>query len=276
MREFTRHSLSTTLKEVGELSIFSQEKIDFLCETRRLCGIAGAEALGMTRMITPSLSIAGDRVAREVEVIDVARDGLLEFNERVQGPSSRFIELQNELLVRLLARLGVAPTDQERARILNERTNDMLESYRMLVETLGGQPPPAPPVPSPSERSGRLSLVREAWADDAASDEAAIRAVLRDYAAALTARNVDDIEKLQVRMTPEQHAAMTAYFANAAGLRVEFSSVEVLLSGKDALASYVREDWFTDARLNRPMHLKVQLSTRLEKTPDGWRLKLGE
>jgi len=279
MREFMRHALNTTLQDVAGVAVFSQEKIDFLCESRGLCGIAGAEALGMTRMITPSLSAAGDRIALQVEVIDVAGNGLLEFTERVQGPGTQFIELQNALHLRLLERLGVGPTREDRARLLSERTNDMLESYRMLVETLGGKTQGGSPPPAAGSSSlfRRWSWVRDASAaEPTESDETAIRRALESYAAALSARDVEAVARLQVSMSPGQRAAIERYFGHATDLHVTFSSIDVLRNGDEALASYVREDRFNDARSGRTIQLKVQLSTRLRKDADGWKLELPE
>ena len=273
MRKLTRHSLTTVLTEVADVSVFSQEKIDLLCKKEQLCGIAGAERLRMTHMITPSVSVAGERVALEVEVIDVS-SGLVHFSERVQGPRNRFIELQNQLHLAVLDRLGVQPRAQDRRRILAERTDDMLDSYRMLMETLGGELPAgdlAPPTPT-SRPSSHSWLVREAYAEE--GDDAAIRRTLDAYAQALAAHRIDDVTRLQVRTTPAQRAAIEQYFAHTRNLTVVFSNVEVLVSGAEAVASYVREDRFTDTRLGRPMHLKVQLSTHLAKTPDGWRIEL--
>jgi hypothetical protein len=273
MRELTRYAFTTTLKEIAGVSVFSQEKIDFLCESRKLCGIAGAEALGMTKMITPSLSAVGDQVALQVEVVDVAGNGLLELTERVQGPRTRFIELQNELILTVLERLGIRPTAAERARIVGERTNDMLESYRMLVETLGGSATPPAPEPDARRPSG-WSWVGEAWAEGTSADEAAIRAVLAAYAEALSARDVDAVTRLQVAMTPDQRAALERYFGHARNLHVELSGIEVLVEGSGALASYVREDQFTDTRSGRTVQLKVRLSTRLTRVDGSWRLDL--
>lgn len=272
MRTFTRHSLNTALREVHGIAIFSQEKIDFLCESRRLCGIAGAEALGMSKMITLSMSRSGDTVALDADVVDVARNGLLDLSAHVQGPSGSLIELQNRLVFQLLRDFGHDVTPSERERILSDRTNDMLDGYRMLMQTLG----PAHTDPVPGTRLPMLpgggSWVATAFADE--GDTGAIRDVLRRYEHALTSKSVDEVAALQAAMTNEQRAALQGYFDNAKDLSVHFSDAEVLIAGTQALATYTREDVFIDARTGHPMRLKVRLSSRLVRIDDRWVLHL--
>lgn len=275
MAELYRHALTTALTDLADTSVFSQEKIDFLCDYHGQCGIAGAEALGMAKMISPSLALVGDKVALEVQIVDVASNGLLEASERVQGPASDLIALQTRVLLRVLDRLGETPTDAERRRLLDGRTADMLDSYRMLVESLGGIPPHEPrqtPPPPASERDWWPDAV--ALAADGGDDEAAIRGTLRAYAEALSHRSPAEVAALQVAITPEQREALERYFGHAQNLTVEIRVGEILIAGDRALASYEREDRFTDARTQRPARLRVGLSSKLTKVDGEWRLDI--
>ena len=273
MRTFTRYALIAALREVHSLSIFSQEKIDFLCESRGLCGIAGAESLGMTRMITVSLSRSGEVVALDAEVVDIAQNGLLVGSAHVKGPSGDLIQMQNQLVSRLLDSLGVAVVAAERKRILAARTDDMLDSYRMLMETL---PPGTVAATAPQQGGHRDpptdgSWMAVAYADS--GDQEAVRALLRDYEAALAAKDVDALSKLQASIPDEQRAALRRYFDNCTDLVVRLSPPEILVEGEQALATFVREDVFVDAKSGRPVHLKVPISLRLAKDGDRWLIR---
>jgi len=272
IREFTRHALNSALMDVRHVSIFSQEKIDFLCESRHLCGIAGAEALGVTKMISVSLSMAGDTVAFDANVIDIARNGILEGSVHVHGPHDDLIELQNQLALELLQRLGIELSSDERVRLLSQRTNEMLDGYRMLMKTLG--PSPAPTPAPPGEGDGNVGdaggWVTVAYADDS---EVAIRDLMRRYEQALSAKDIDTLGTLEPSMSPDQRAALKLYFDRAKELVVRLSDLEVLVEGVQALATYTREDTFVDARTGQPMHLRVRISNRLTRGGDRWVLR---
>jgi CHAT domain-containing protein len=272
MRTFTRHALNSALKEVHGLAVFSQEKIDFMCDSRQLCGIAGAEALGMTKMITVSLSTSGDTVALDAEVIDIARNGLLDSSTHLQGASADLIDLQNKLVLRLVRNLGIEVTPDERHHILSARTNDMLDGYRMLMETLNPSPPSEAPLPQGWDRSPGRSWAAVAYA--AEDDEAAIRKVLRQYEQALSTKDLDALARLEVATEARRRTVLQNYFENAKQLVVRFSQAEVLIDGSQALATYTREDTFVDAHTGHNMHLKVRISSRLSKVGGRWVLQL--
>jgi ketosteroid isomerase-like protein len=244
-----------------------------MCDSRQLCGIAGAEALGMTKMITVSLSTSGDTVALDADVIDIARNGLLDSSTHLQGASADLIDLQNKLVLRLVEGLGIEVTAAERRQILSERTNDMLDGYRMLMETLNPGPPSAAPLPQgwdwlPRDRSWA------AVAYAAEDDEAAIRDVLRQYEQALSTKDLDALARLEVAADARRRAVLRNYFENARDLVVRFSEIEVLVDGTQAMATYTREDTFVDAHSGHNMHLKVRISSRLSKVGDRWVLQL--
>jgi hypothetical protein len=272
IREFTRHALNSALMDVQHLSIFSQEKIDFLCESRHLCGIAGAEALGLSKMISMSLSMAGDTLAFDANVVDIARNGILEGSVHVHGPRDDLIELQNQFTLRLLNRLGIELTSEERAHLLSQRTNEMLDGYRMLMKTLGPSPLPAP-APR-GEGDGKVGDWRGwgavAYADDS---EVAIRDLMRRYEESLSAKDIDTLATLEQSMGADQRSALKLYFDRAKNLVVRLSDLEVLVEGVQALATYTREDTFIDARTGQPMHLKVRISNRLTRSGNRWVLR---
>jgi len=63
------------------------------------------------------------------------------------------------------------------------------------------------------------------------------------------------------------------YLENANGLAVRISNVDILIEGNEALATFAREDIFTDARTGRQLHLEVRLSGVLGRNGEGWRIQ---
>jgi hypothetical protein len=274
MREFTRDGIITALAEVDTVDVFSREKIDFLCEKQGLCGIAAAERLGMEAMLTPTLTVSGDTVALELQVIDVARNGVLAARERVQGSGDELIKLQNAAVLRVLEALHVTPTEIERDRILHARTDAELQAYRLLTETLGqGDAPRAPSIPAPGslQRSPTRGV---AWAQELSPDEAAVRTALEDYRARLEAKDVAGLAALQTVTTAEQRAALERYFRNARDLSIRFTRIDVLVGGDDAVATVSREDAFQDASTAKPVHLRIRMTLRLTRRDGRWKVVL--
>jgi ketosteroid isomerase-like protein len=248
-------------------------------EKRGVSEIEAAEALGMQKMLMATVSVDHGEVLLELEVIDIA-SGLLEGWERVQGPESNLMALQTDLAVRALKLLGVEPTPAQVASILASRGNETLNAYRMLTETLG-EPTPEPPAPAAPPTAGGsdrapgtswIDLGSIAWALEPDREEDAIRELLGRYGTALEAKNVEQLAQLQVEMTDAQRASLQKYFDQAGGLRVKILDIDVLIEGNEALATFTREDAFTDAGSQRAMHLEVRITGVLRKTDTGWKI----
>ncbi|HXJ35667.1 MAG TPA: CHAT domain-containing protein [Candidatus Eisenbacteria bacterium] len=280
MRTLTRDSLNTVLSRVPNVQVYSRQKIDFLREKRHLTEIEAAEALGIRKMVAARVGVAGDEVTLDVEVVDIA-SGLLESIERVEGPESKLLDLQTELALRTLTALGVHPSADELRRIVEQRRDATVEAYRLLTETLGGSggsaapKPTAPPSTLPPNGAGSswLELTPPAYAQVPDQDEVAIRELLRRYAAALEAKQVDALAQLQTDMSDAQRASLARYFAVAQDLHVQVRDVDVLVEGDDAVVTFTREDTFTDAPSGRPMRLEVRITGRLLKQAGGWKIK---
>ena len=52
-----------------------------------------------------------------------------------------------------------------------------------------------------------------------------------------------------------------------------FTDIEVLIEGDDALATFTRNDTFTDAKSGREMRLEVRISSSLVKEGGRWKIK---
>ncbi len=296
MRELTRDGLNTILGKFPPIKVYSRQKIDFVQEKRHLTGIEAAEELGMSKMLSAGVAIDDRNVTLDLEIVDI-RTGLLEASERVVGPPDRLMELENDLAVRALRALGVDPTPEQIAAVVASRGNETLDAYRMFTETFGGEAEPAPsekpapPAPgggapgggtpgggmpgSPAPGPGTwwLGFPSVALADEGDGDEAAIRALMNRYGAALSARNVDQVASVQPDLSPADRQKLATYFQYAPDLKVQISDVDVLREGNAAVATYKRRDEFTDSRSGRQFALEAVRSAKLKKAEDGgWRI----
>src|SRR5262249_52846772 len=150
--------------------------------------------------------------------------------------------------LRALRALGVDPTPEQVEAIFASRGNETLDAYRMFTDTFGGEgepasagkaaPAPAPEksaVPAPGPTGSWLGGMSVAWADEGDGDEAAIRALLLRYGAALSARNVDQIAALEPGLTDVDRQKLARYFEFAPDLVVQISNVDVTREGDEAL-----------------------------------------
>jgi CHAT domain-containing protein len=288
MRQLTRDELNTILGKFPPIKVYSRQKIDFLQEKDHLTEIEAAEKLKMSKMLSAGVAVDEKNVTLDLDIVDIGT-GLLEATERVVGPIDKLMELENELALRALRALGVDPTKEQVQAIFASRGNETLDAYRLFVDTFGSEggagekpPPPAPAPPSehrvpgaPAAGSGTswLSWQAVAWAEEADGDEAAIRALLNRYEAALTSHNVDQIATLQPELTAADRDKLAHYFSVAPDLRVEISNIEVTRSGDEALATFDRKDEFTDSKSGRKFSLEHSLDARVRKTPSGdWKI----
>jgi CHAT domain-containing protein/ketosteroid isomerase-like protein len=289
MRQLTRDGLNTILGKFPPIKVYSRQKIDFLQEKDHLTGIEAAEKLKMSKMLSAGVAVDEKNVTLDLDIVDIGT-GLLEATERVVGPIDKLMELENELALRALRALGVDPTKEQEQAIFANRGNETLDAYRLFVDTFGSEggagekpaprPAPAPPpehqIPrAPAAGSGTswLSWQAVAWAEEGDGDEAAIRALLHRYEAALTSHSVDQIASLQPELTAADREKLAHYFSVAPDLKVEISNVEVTRSGDDALATFDRKDEFTDSKSGRKFALEHSLGARVRKTPSGdWKI----
>jgi CHAT domain-containing protein len=275
MLEVTRDGLNTILSKVEGIRVYSKQKIDFLRLKRGLSEIEVADTLGMSKMVSATLAVAETTVRIDVEIVDIA-SGLLEAAESARGSADELVDLQNQIAVKTVHALGVAPTTAQLDQILANRTNETLDAYRLLVETLPAQPAerkdaPRSPGGADSDNSW-LDLPSSAFAQEVGAEEAAIRRLLEDYRGALEAKSVERLAEMQVEMQEVQRDALRRYFQNVRDLTVRIVDVELLVAGDEALATFTREDAFTDAPSGRPMHLEVRTEQKLVKVDGSWKI----
>ena len=277
MRDFTRDGLNTVLSKVNGLQVYSKQKIDFLREKRRLSEIEAAERLGISRMISGTIAVMDGSVTLEVQVVDIG-SGLLLDTERVEGSQEQLVELQNHAAVNMVRALNVVLSTAEAKKILAKRTNETLDAYKLLTETLEGftveeERPGARKPAARGTTSGFLPWPAAAYAQQDGAEEAAVRRLLESYRAALETKNLDQLAAIQVAMSDSQRDALRRYFENADSLKVQFTNVDILFEGNEALATFTRNDVFKDARSGREMHLEVRMSSVLAKEANGWKIR---
>jgi TolB-like protein/ketosteroid isomerase-like protein len=278
MCQATRDSLNTILSKVEELNVYSKEMIDFKREKQGLHEIEAAQQLGITKMVSGTVSMHDTRVRLEVRLIDIAT-GHLDASIPLQGSRDGLIELQNNVAVALLRALNVEVTPGRREALFAHRTNETSDGYDMLYDSLGDF------VENEAEPSARLRpggwaplafLAAPAHAADGAApsaDRAAIDELLEQYRAALESENMSQLDAIHVALEEKQRQGLRRYFDNAEGLKVELSDLQVLVEGDEALATFTRLDSFTDARSGREVHLEVRLSSLLAKLDGQWKIR---
>ena len=67
--------------------------------------------------------------------------------------------------------------------------------------------------------------------------------------------------------------ALQRYFQNANALRVQFSKMDIVVEGDEALATFTRTDDFTDAASRLPVHLEVRVSNVVTREATGWKIR---
>jgi adenylate cyclase len=272
MSDFTRDGLNTVLSKQPRLLVYSRQKIDFLSEKRGLKEIEVAEQLGISKMVSASLSNVDSELALEVQIIDI-KTGLIEGSHESRGSEKQLIEMQNEAAVEVMRSLKLPVDEAAVQRLLADRTNDRLNDYKLLTESMGGgvesEPPGKPRSALPGPWWARLG---PRAAEASGDDEAAIRDLLERYRAALESQDIALVESLHAALPTPMRAALQQYFQSTAHLRVRFSKLDVVVEGDEALATFTRSDDFLDAQTGSPVHLEVRVSNVLTRRDGGWKI----
>ena len=272
MSDFTRDGLNTVLSKQPRLLVYSRQKIDFLSEKRGLKEIEVAEQLGISKMVSASLSDVDSELALEVQIIDI-KTGLIEGSHETRGSEKQLIEMQNEAAIEVMRSLKLPVDQAEVAKLLADRTNDRLDNYKLLTESMGGGVEPEPAGKPHSAVHGRWwARLGPGTAEASEDDEDAIRALLERYRAALESRDMARVESLHAALPTPMRDALLQYFQGAADLRVQFSKLDIVVEGDDALATFTRSDDFLDAQTGTPVHLEVRVSNVLTRRDGGWKI----
>ena len=73
-----------------------------------------------------------------------------------------------------------------------------------------------------------------------------------------------------------QRTALSRYFANTGGLKVNISDVDLVIEGGEAVATFSRQDVFRDLPSGQEARLEVRISCLLARSPDGWHIRTVE
>ena len=239
MSDFTRDSLNTVLSNQPSLLVFSKQKIDFLSEKRGLGEIEIAELLGIAKMVSASLSEVDSGLSLVVQIIDI-KTGLIEGSQEVRGSEKQLIEMQNEAAVDVMRALKLPVNQADLQALLAKRTNDRLDDYKLLTESMGGgiesEPTKEEPRREPHSALPRpwLALVTPREAEASEVDEAAIRVLLERYRVALESEDMALVESLHVALPDPMRDALHRCFQSAIHLKVQFSKLDIDLGDRDA------------------------------------------
>jgi ketosteroid isomerase-like protein/TolB-like protein len=276
MCDFTRDALNTVLSKIDDVHVFSQQKIDLLRRKQHLTGIEAAEKLGIVKMISGTISTTDQNLILDVELVDIT-SGLLEAKRSVRAPEAQLVEMQNRAVTEIVNALHVGLGPDKLNALLAGRTNDQLDSYKLLTETMGGfvdvkeKPKAAPSEPKAPATSWMAPWPASAYADD--SDQLAVRQLLERYRTALEAKDLNQLTAIHIAMNEGMREALARYFTAADQLKVQFSNFDILVEGDEAVATFTRNDDFKDSRSGRDMHLEIRVSSVIAKQEGAWKIR---
>jgi class 3 adenylate cyclase/TolB-like protein/ketosteroid isomerase-like protein len=272
MSEITHKGLNALLTKFEKLQVFSKERIDFVKEKTGKKSFDIAQELGVTRMINGDLIRSGVKVTLEARIID--RDtGLIVYTCEASGTEDNLVEIQNKVVLDLVAALKVPTTRAEVDRALAARTNVDLDVTKRFAEAFGGEEPEGDAAPAPTNAPGawRLSWPSEAHAQT--PEEQNVKKLLERYREALQAKDLQQLAAIYVSLSDNTRQALERYFQSADALTVEFSAITVLFEGDEALATFTRSDKFKDLQTGRDVNLEVRVSTVVAKADGSWKIK---
>src|SRR5581483_11053902 len=197
-----RDGLSTELSELSGARLYSQEFIDFLMAHEGLTPVEVANRLGIEKILSGNVVVAGDAVRVEVRIVEV-RTGLVEAAYRASGNARDFLALENDIVLGVVRKLALVLSPDDERRLAARNATD-LDARQRLLESEGavGGGREAPPSGGHERDSWLLDRVgpRAAQADDT---EAQILALLERYRRATEARDVAALAAMYVDLAPE-------------------------------------------------------------------------
>jgi TolB-like protein len=271
----TRDGLNTVLSKVENVHVYSKDVIDFLHKKRGLSNFEAAQQLGIAKIVSGSISGSDQNLVLDIEVDNA--EGMIDSAEEIRGTGPHLIEMQNDAVKAILKVIKPEMGEDQLRKLVAYRTNDQLESYKLLTESMGDfvdqpeKPSPPPAKTHGQETSWNLGWPAAAFAADPGEQE--VRELLERYRAALESKSLDQIAAVYVEMTPGLRDALNRYFAAADDLKVRFSNYEILIEGNEAIATFTRDDDFKDAHSGRDMHLEVRMSSVVAKGDGGWKIR---
>ncbi len=275
MCDFTRDALNTVLSKIDGVQVAAKQKIDLLQRKRALTEIEAAEQLGIAKMISGTISVAEHNVVLQIDIVDI-KTGMLLDTEQVRGTEQQLVDLQNKAAVEVLKALKVRFKEETVQEIVASRTNDQLDSYKLLTESMGGlddgeaAPPPAPKPKSPGA-SWTFPWPPSAQADE--GEEAAVKKLLERYRVALQAKNLAEVSALYLDASASMRDSLKRYFETSDELNVRFSNFDILIEGNEGVATFTRNDDFKDLHSGRDMHLEVRVASAVTKQGSEWKIR---
>ena len=269
-----RDGLNTQLTELSGVRVFSEEFIDFVMTREKLSAIEVANRLGIAKMVTGTVLSVGDTIRVEARILDTA-SGLLEGAAGASGEVRDYLELESEVVLGVIQRLGIRLSADDEHRMAARRTSDP-DALRRFLRAEPEQKPSAEPERSiaPEEPSSGWEDLGEAtaWADETS---AAVAAFLEEYRQAVEARDIKRLAAMYEEFPPDQREGLERYFQGVRDLRVSLERVDIVVIGEEAVSSYTRNDDFVDVSTGRPQHVTARLTRKLRRVDGQWRFASG-
>ena len=81
------------------------------------------------------------------------------------------------------------------------------------------------------------------------------------------------VESLHIALPSAMRDALHRYFQSAVHLKVQFSKLDIVVEGDEALVTFTRSDDFLDSETGTPVHLEVRVSNVLARQDSGWKIR---
>ena len=103
--------------------------------------------------------------------------------------------------------------------------------------------------------------------------EQAIKALIEQYRLGYQLADPNRLAAICADFTPALGTALSRYHQTAKNLAVEIEGVRILaIDSHQALATFIRQDNFIDARSGRPMRMKVELTKKFVQQDGLWKM----
>ena len=279
MQQVLSEQFASTLHEVASFDVYDERMVRFLARGTT-DPLEASQRADMAELVDGTYWVDNGHISITAHVKSTNPVQSIAA-ARIEGPLDQFSDLSNRVVIQLLQQLHLDLSAAELERLARGATSNLAARKLLFDAERGSGQPDAPPDPDAGFEPhawlgdtpfGRLAFATTGFAADVPDAEAQLRATLDSYRQAFERQDIEALARHYVEFTPQQRAALARYFANADGLRVEFSDVRIAMIGDRAAVSFNREDHFVDRSTGESQQVVARVTKLFAKGPLGWRI----
>jgi hypothetical protein len=123
------------------------------------------------------------------------------------------------------------------------------------------------------ENSQQYAALSEVNEETKKSDEQAIYRLIEQYRLGYQLADTNALAEVFVDFSPMLQTALSRYRQNAKDLTVRIEEIRIRqVDEHQAVAAFIREDYFTDAQTGRPVQVKADLTKNLVLHNGQWKM----